>query len=212
MKPLARGYIHLVVFFTIFGPCTLLIMYSNGARAVWASLIYSASLIMQYGVSAFYHTYTWSRKKYLLLRRMDHAAIFVLIAGTATPVCLLKLKNPAGLQLLSILWLIAIIGMCMTTLWTNVPKWTRAILYVFMGWIAIFYFSEIKSSLSIININLLVLGGITYTIGALVYAFKWPDPFPTILGYHEIFHVFVVLGSGLHFVLNYNIATTWNGL
>lgn len=208
MRPLARGYIHLVAFFIILCPCTLLLVYSNGPRALFASLIYTGSLIMQYGVSGLYHTHTWSRKKYLLLRRIDHAAIFVLIAGTATPICLIKLKSTIGLQLLLIFWLVAIIGMFMTTMWTHVPKWTRALLYLFMGWIGVFYFPEIKSSLNIINIQLLILGGVTYTLGALIYAFKWPDPFPTVIGYHEIFHILVVLGSGFHFALNYNIATT----
>lgn len=183
-------------------------IYSNGSRALYASLIYSGSLIVQYGVSAFYHTRTWSREKYLILRRIDHAAIFILIAGSATPICLLKLKSTTGLQLLFIFWLVALIGMLITTKWTHAPKWTRALLYLFMGWIGVFYFPEIKASLNIIDIRLLILGGVTYTVGALIYAFKWPDPFPTIFGYHEIFHILVVFGSGFHFALNYNIATT----
>jgi hemolysin III len=207
MKPLTRGYIHLAAFFITLCACTILITYSNGTRAVFASLIYSVSLIGQYGVSALYHTRMWSRQKYLLLRRIDHAAIFVLIAGTATPICLLKLNNASGLQLLSILWLVAIIGIFITTIWTHVSKWARALLYVAMGWIGILYFPEIKSSLDTTNIQLLVIGGVTYTLGAMIYAFKWPDPFPSIFGYHEVFHVLVVLGSGLHFCLNYNIAT-----
>ena len=207
MKPLARGYIHLAAFFITLYACTILIIYSNGAYAIFASVIYSVSLIGQYGVSALYHTRMWSRQKYLLLRRIDHAAIFVLIAGTATPICLLKLKNASGLQLLSIFWLVAIIGMLMTTIWTHVPKWARALLYVAMGWIGILYFPEIKSSLDTTNIQLLVIGGVSYTLGAMIYAFKWPDPFPSVFGYHEVFHVLVVLGSGFHFCLNYNIAT-----
>ena len=207
MKPLARGYIHLAAFFITLCACTILIIYSKGACAIFASVIFSVSLIGQYGVSALYHTRIWSRQKYLLLRRIDHAAIFVLIAGTATPICLLKLKSSSGLQLLYILWLVAIIGMLITTLWTHVPKWARALLYVAMGWIGILYFPEIKSSLDTTNIQLLVIGGVTYTLGAMIYAFKWPDPFPSVFGYHEVFHVLVVLGSGFHFCLNYNIAT-----
>ncbi|KTC93600.1 PAQR family membrane homeostasis protein TrhA [Legionella cincinnatiensis] len=207
MKPLARGYIHLAAFFITLCACTILIIYSNGAYAIFASVTYSISLIGQYGVSALYHTRMWTRQKYLLLRRIDHAAIFVLIAGSATPICLLKLKNASGLQLLFVFWLVAIIGMLITTLWTHVPKWSRAVLYVAMGWIGILYFPEIKSSLDTTNIQLLVIGGVAYTLGALIYAFKWPDPFPSVFGYHEVFHVFVVLGSGLHFCLNYNIAT-----
>ncbi|WP_454785721.1 PAQR family membrane homeostasis protein TrhA [Legionella sp. WA2024007413] len=207
MRPLARGYIHLAAFFITLYACTILILYSNGVYAIYASIIYSGSLIGQYGVSALYHTRLWSRQKYLLLRRIDHAAIFVLIAGTATPICLLKLNKASGLHLLSILWLVALFGMLITTLWPHVPKWFRAFLYIIMGWIGVLYFPEIKSSLDPTNIQLLVIGGVTYTLGALIYAFKWPDPFPRIFGYHEVFHVFVVLGSSLHFWLNYNIAT-----
>ncbi len=207
MKPLARGYIHLAAFFITLCACTVLLIFSNGALALFASVIYSVTLVGQYGVSALYHCPMWDQKKYLLLRRMDHAAIFVLIAGTATPICLILLKNNSGFQLLSILWLGAIIGIFMTTKWTHVPKWTRALLYVAMGWIGALYFSEIKSSLDITNIRLLLMGGLTYTLGALIYALKWPDPFPSIFGYHELFHVLVVLGSGFHFCLIYNIAT-----
>ncbi|MBL7479535.1 PAQR family membrane homeostasis protein TrhA [Legionella bononiensis] len=207
MKPIARGYLHLVAFFITLCACTLLIISSNGAYAIFASVIYSVTLIGQYGVSALYHTRMWSREKYLVLRRIDHAAIFVLIAGSATPMCLLKLKSPFGLHLISTLWIVAIIGMIMTTRWTHVPKWVRASLYVAMGWIGVLYFPEIKSSLDPTNIQLLILGGLSYTLGAMIYAFKWPDPFPSVFGYHEIFHVFVVLGSSFHFWLNYNIAS-----
>ncbi|MBN9226475.1 MULTISPECIES: PAQR family membrane homeostasis protein TrhA [Legionella] len=207
MKPLARGYIHLAAFFIALCACVILIIYSNGAYAIFASVIYSISLIGQYGVSALYHTRMWTRQKYLLLRRIDHAAIFVLIAGSATPICLLKLKNASGMQLLFVFWLVAIIGILITTLWTHVPKWSRAVLYIAMGWIGILYFPEIKSSLDTTNIQLLVIGGVTYTLGAIIYAFKWPNPFPRVFGYHEVFHVLVVLGSGFHFWLNYNIAT-----
>lgn len=149
----------------------------------------------------------WSRQKYLLLRRIDHGAIFAFIAGSATPICLLRLKNGSGLQLLFILWLVALIGVFVTTIWPHVPKWARSLLYVAMGWIGVLYFPEIKSSLDTTSIQLLILGGATYTLGAMIYAFKWPDPFPSVFGYHEVFHVLVVLGSIFHFCLNYNIST-----
>ncbi|WP_419418496.1 PAQR family membrane homeostasis protein TrhA [Legionella sp. D16C41] len=207
MKPLARGYLHQATFFIALFACTILILDSNGTRAIVANIIYSISLIGLYGISALYHTRLWSRQKYLLLRRLDHAAIFFLIAGTATPICLLKLTTTSGLQLLSIFWFVAITGMFITTRWSHVPKWTRALLYIGMGWIGIFYYPEIKLSLDATNIQLLVIGGVTYTLGAMIYAFKWPDPFPSIFGYHEVFHVLVVLGSGFHFFLNYNLAT-----
>jgi hemolysin III len=158
-----------------------------------------------YGISALYHVPTWSRKYYLILRRLDHAAIFVLIAGSATPICLLTLHEPASGRLLSTFWLTAFAGIFMATIWTNAPKWFRALFYVAMGWIGVLYFPEIKLALNATNFYLLVAGGIVYTIGALVYAFKRPDPFPHVFGYHEIFHVFVVIASAFHFCLNYNL-------
>jgi len=207
MKPLTRGYIHQAAFFIAICACTILVIRSHGSYALLASLIYSASLIGMYGVSALYHVPTWSHKYYLIMRRIDHAAIFVLIAGSATPICLLKLHGAAGWQLLSIFWVVACTGMFMATIWTHGPKWIRALMYVAMGWIGVIYFPEIKSALDATNFHLLVTGGIVYTVGALVYAFKRPNPFPRVFGYHEIFHVFVVFASAFHFCLNYNLIT-----
>jgi hemolysin III len=207
MRPLARGYIHQAAFYLALCACSILIYYSNGTQALFASVIYSLSLVGMYGVSAFYHVNTWSRKSYLILRRIDHSAIYVLIAGTATPICLLSLKGQAGSHLLFTFWLIAFIGMFMAVIWTHGPKWVRSFLYVAMGWIGIFYYPEIKAALDLTNLQLLVTGGILYTLGAMVYGFKWPDPFPKVFGYHEIFHVFVVIASGFHFLVNFNLAT-----
>lgn len=184
-----------------------MIVYSNGPRAYVASVIYCVSLVGMYGISALYHIPVWSRKNYLILRRIDHATIFILIAGSATPICLLSLNAEPGLRLLAIFWLVAITGMFIATIWTHAPKWIRSFLYVAMGWIGILYFPEIKSSLDTTNLWLLVTGGIIYTLGALVYAFKWPDPIPSVFGYHEVFHVFVVIASACHFCLNYNLVT-----
>lgn len=207
IRPLIRGYIHQAAFIIAIFACAILVYRSHGSQALLASLIYSTSLVGLYGISTFYHVHTWSRKNYLIMRRLDHAAIFVLIAGSATPICLLKLTGTAGWQLLSIFWLTAFIGVFMTTIWTHVPKWIRALFYVVMGWIGVIYFPEIKSALDTTNFHLLVAGGIVYTMGALVYAFKRPNPFPHIFGYHEIFHVFVVIASALHFYMNYNLIT-----
>lgn len=207
LRPLSRGYIHLAAFFIAICACIILISRSSGPQALLASIIYSASLIGMYGISALYHVPTWNRKYYLIMRRLDHSAIFVLIAGTATPICLLKLPVAAGWQLLSIFWLAAFTGMFMTVIWIHAPKWTRALFYVVMGWIGVIYFPELKSALDAGNFYLLVTGGIVYTAGAFVYAFKKPNPFPHIFGYHEIFHVFVVFASAFHFWMNYNLCT-----
>lgn len=207
MKPLARGYIHIAAFFIAIGACVILIAQSHGARTLLSTIIYSITLILLYGVSALYHLPMWSRPNYLLMKRVDHAAIFALIAGTATPICLLGLKSESGLRLLIILWSVAVIGMLTTIFWVHAPKWVRAILYVVIGWLALPYLGEIKVSLGLTNMRLLLIGGIIYTVGALIYAFKKPDPFPLVFGYHEIFHILIVIASGFHFKLIYNLTT-----
>lgn len=207
MKPLARGYIHQAAFYIAIVACGILIYHAHGSVALLPILIYSFTLILLYGVSALYHCPMWSRQNYLLMRRIDHAAIFALIAGTTTPICLLGLKSESGVRLLSIVWGVAIIGMLIAIFWTHAPKWARAFLYLIIGWLSLPYLSEIKSSLGIVNTELLITGGIIYTVGALIYAFKWPNPYPLVFGYHEIFHIFIVIASGFHFKVIYNLAT-----
>lgn len=206
MKPLIRGHIHQVAFFVALGACGFLIAESHGTRALIANIIYSLTLVGMHGVSALYHRKMWSRQKYLLMRSIDHATIYAFIAGTATPICLLGLHNAAGRRLLMSLWGIAVIGMVLAIFWTQGPKWVRAFLYVMMGWLAAPYLAEIKSSLGAEDTALLLSGGIIYTVGALVYAIKRPDPFPRVFGYHEIFHVFVVIASALFFKVIYGLA------
>ncbi len=208
MKPLIRGYIHQAAFFIAFGACVMLIAQSHGTRSLISNIIYSLTLIGMYGVSALYHSPMWSRRNYLLMRSIDHAAIFACIAGTATPICLLVLKNESGWKLLSIMWAIAAIGMFLTIFWTQGPKWIRACLYVTIGWFAVPYLSEIRSSLGAADTELLLIGGIIYTVGALVYAIKRPNPFPRVFGYHEIFHILVVIASVFYFKVIYFLTTT----
>jgi len=207
MKPLTRGYIHQVVFYVAICACAILITHSRGTLALISNIIYSITLIGLYGISALYHCIMWDRRTYLLLRSIDHAAIFALIAGSATPICLLGLKSESSLRFLAIMWVIAATGMILAIFWTQRPKWTRSFFYVAMGWLAIFYLPEIKSSLGVADMELLLIGGITYSVGALIYASKRPDPFPKIFGYHEIFHVLVVIASVLYFKVIYGLTT-----
>jgi hemolysin III len=205
MKPLTRGYIHQAAFFIALGACSLLIAQSHGARALSSNIIYSLTLTGMFGVSALYHCPMWNRRNYLLMRSIDHAAIFAFVAGSATPICLLGLNNELGWRLLSILWIIAAIGMFSAIFWTQGPKWIRAFLYISIGWLAVPYLSEMRSSFGIANTQLLLIGGIIYTVGALVYAVKRPDPFPRIFGYHEIFHILVVIASAFYFRVIYSL-------
>lgn len=205
MKPLTRGYIHQGAFYIALVACALLIIKSQDQNALISNTIYSFTLVGMYGISSFYHCPMWNRRQYLLIRSIDHAAIFALIAGTATPICLLGLKNQAGLKLLFILWGFAAIGMVLAVFWSQGPKWVRSLLYVTMGWLCIPFFSDIKSAIGLADMQLLLIGGLIYTLGALVYAFKRPNPFPKYFGYHEIFHLLIVIASIFHFIVIYRL-------
>jgi hemolysin III len=205
MKPLMRGYLHQAAFFSVLIACTLLISHSHGTRAEVANIIYSITLVGLYAISALYHSPLWGHHAYAIMRRIDHSAIFALIAGSATPICVLGLKGKVGQELLTLIWAFAIVGMVITLFWTHAPKWIRAILYLITGWLAAPYFPDIAAALGQTNIQLLIIGGIIYTVGALIYAFKWPNPFPRVFGYHEIFHAFVIIASGFHFAVIYRL-------
>jgi hemolysin III len=207
MKPLLRGYIHQGAFYLAFGACCILISDSHGVRALTANIIYSVSLMGLYAISAFYHRPVWGSRGYALMRRMDHAAIFGLIAGSATPICLLGVNGALGYKLLFFSWTIAIVGMFIAMYWTHAPTGLRALLYVGAGWVALPYLPEIIASIGMTDVWLLLTGGIIYTIGACVYAFKWPTLFPAVFGYHEVFHVLVVIASAFHFAVIYRFVS-----
>lgn len=206
MKPQFRGYIPQVAFFIALCGCALLMVHSKNFNTLILNIIYSSTLVGMYGISTLYHRPWWDRRKYLMIRSFDHAAIFALIAGTATPICVLVLKNH-GLQLLFFFWGFAALGMLLTLFYNQSPKWARVFLYVILGWLVIPYFSEMRSHLEMIDFRLLLVGGIFYTLGGLIYALKRPNPFPEIFGYHEIFHILVVIASIFHFVVIYHLTT-----
>jgi len=204
-KPLARGYIHQVSIFIALCACGFLLTKSDGHNVFLANVIYSLSLVTMFSASALYHTPMWSRKNYLRMRNIDHAAIFALIAGTATPICLIAMNGSSGLHLLIVFWGAAFIGMITTFFWTQGPKWFRAALYVTVGWLGLPYMGNLKAALGPDNLELLLLGGVLYTVGAMIYALKRPNFFPRVFGYHEVFHLFVVFASALHFIVIYHI-------
>lgn len=206
MKPQFRGCIPQIAFLIALCGCALLIIQSK-PNAFIPNVIYSLTLIGMYGICALYHRPIWSRQKYLILKRIDHSAIFALIAGTATPICLVVLKDHSGFMLLSVLWGIAVLGMFLTLFWTQTPKWVRALLYVILGWLVIPYISELKSNMSFAEFQFLLAGGVLYTLGAFVYAFKRPNPYPDVFGYHEVFHALIFIAGIFHFIVIYNLTT-----
>ncbi len=158
-----------------------------------------------FGVSAIYHIPHWTEAKRKILKRFDHCAIFIQIAGTFTPVCLLALSPQVGPKLLIVVWATAVLGILQTFLWISAPKWLKALLYVFLGWFALPYLGELKSSMGTFNLSLLAAGGFAYTFGAILYALKWPRLWPKYFGYHEVFHLLTILGASLHFCVVYQL-------
>lgn len=168
--------------------------------------IFILSMILLYVASTIYHTLNISLKINRRLKKFDHMMIYVLIAGTYTPICIIALGNTAGYVLLSIIWGVAIIGIIVTGFWINCPKWFSSVIYIAMGWICVLAFTQIINSLPIAAFVWLMAGGVIYTAGGVIYALKLPifNGRHKYFGSHEIFHLFVMGGSLCHFILMYN--------
>ena len=201
LKPLLRGHFHQAAFFLAIGACAMLLAEAKDSLALAAALIYSLSLIALFGISALYHRPQWNPTQRTWMRRLDHAAIFILIAGTATPICLLAVGGGSGNNLLLIFWISATAGILQSLFWITAPKWLSAMLYIFMGWLALPSLPQIHNSLGPSNVAYLVCGGVIYTLGAVIYAMKRPNPWPKTFGYHEIFHILVVVAAFFHFLV-----------
>ncbi len=173
-------------------------MKETSPTAIIAFLIFGISLLLLYGASTIYHTLNISPKGTALLRRIDHMMIFILIAGTYTPVCLIPLRGKWGWTLLAAVWGFAIAGILLKIFWLNAPRWFSTLLYVVMGWLVLVAFVPLEKAIPFSGIVLLAAGGITYTIGALIYAIKWSKLKLKYFGFHEIFHLFVMGGTALH--------------
>lgn len=171
---------------------------------VAAFSIFGASLILLYSASTLYHIFKGPKRLSNILHRIDHMMIFVLIAGTYTPICLIPLKGTIGLTLLSIIWSAAIAGILFKVFWMNAPRWINTGIYIAMGWIVVIAIFPLAKTLPGNAITWLFSGGIAYTLGAIIYGTKWPKLNFKWVGFHEIFHLFVLAGSVCHFVLVYN--------
>ncbi len=204
-KPLLRGYLHQEAFFFTLGASALLVAKASNQIALAASLIYSCGLLLLFGISALYHRPHWDPKPRALLKRLDHSAIFILIASTFTPICLLALSEKDGNQLLLVVGIAALAGILQSIFWVKAPKIVTAIFYVIVGWLALPYLSELQVSLGTAKVLLILAGGIFYTIGAVFYALKKPNLIQNVFGYHELFHLFVIIGAALHFVVIYQL-------
>jgi hemolysin III len=198
-KPLLRGVSHEIAAAFALAGWVALIQAAPGPRAVIASAVYGLALFAQFSISALYHRPRWGTRARLVMRRLDHAAIFMLIAGTYTPFCLL-LPPETGGWLLPLVWIGALAGMVVSVAWPMAPKWLMAALTVGLGWAIVPTLPALGVAIGTSGLALLGAGGVAYTVGAVVYATRVPDPFPRVFGYHEVFHVLVIVAAILHYV------------
>ncbi len=194
-KPLLRGVSHQIAFFVALGATSFLVMQATGPRAVAAALGFGASLAILFGVSAMYHRVQWTAVQRQRMRRADHAAIFLLIGGGYTPIFGLVPSSTGGHGALIAIWAGATVGIVKSLLWAHAPKWVTALLCVFIGWMVVGQVIDRHAIVGGMCVALLVASGFIYSVGALVYALKRPDPFPRVFGYHEVFHALVIIAS-----------------
>ena len=179
---------------------------SSGATTFTAMAIFMASMVLLYGASAMYHSVNLSGRSLRIFRKLDHMMIFVLIAGSYTPVCLIVLGGDLGYTLLTLVWGIALGGMLIKACWITCPKWFSSVIYIAMGWVCLLVFGRLLDTLPTAAFLWLLAGGIIYTAGGVIYALKLPlfNSKHKDFGSHEVFHLFVMAGSACHFVFMYS--------
>jgi hemolysin III len=200
LKPRLRGVLHQWAFFVALVAGTVLVLLAPEGQATFATAVYATSVVALFGVSALYHRINWvSAAARRWMRRLDHTMIFFLIAGTYTPFALLVLDGALSTAILVAVWGGALLGIILNLVWIDSPKWVTAVVYIAIGWVAIIAFPELISELGWGAIALIAGGGVLYTLGAVVYARKRPDPAPAVFGYHEIFHALVIAAAILQY-------------
>lgn len=199
VKPKLRGVFHEYAFFVSFATGGLLIALADGGRERLAVAIYAVAITALFGASALYHRPMWSVPVRRWLRRLDHSSIFLLIAGTFTPFALLVLDGSLATAILIVVWAGALSGIVLNLAWIDAPRWLTAIVFVALGWVAVFAMPQLWSHLGPLPVLLLGAGGLLYTVGAVIYATKRPDPAPAVFGYHEIFHLLVIAAAAIQY-------------
>lgn len=200
-RPLLRGYLHLAACAVAVAGCVGLLLLAESPRAYIGGTVFAACLIAMYAISGTYHTVRWGPKMNSAFKRLDHAMIFVVIAGSYTPFCLLAASDRWGVAILAIVWPVALAGVALKVAWPSAPRWLGVGLYVATGWVALVAATELTDWFALLPLLLLAGGGALYTIGGVIYALRWPDPFPRVFGYHEVFHALVIAASVLHYSL-----------
>lgn len=200
IKPKLRGWLHLATTPLAFFSFIVMLVIAREPVARAGAAVFMVSAVLLFGVSAVYHTGKWRVGVEQALRRLDHSNIFIMIAGSYTPFSLLLLSPRQATIMLSLVWGGAILGVVFKVFWLQAPRWVYVPLYLMLGWAAVLYWPEFTEAASTPVLVLLVVGGLLYSIGALVYGFKWPDPSPRWFGYHEVFHALTIAAFIVHYI------------
>jgi hemolysin III len=205
-KPRLRGRLHQYAFFVALACGVVLCSIAAsrpGIGPFLSTLVYSITVCGLFGISALYHRRTWSERGYQIMRRMDHSMIFIFIAGTYTPFCVLLLDQSKAILMLSLIWSGALGGVALKLIWPHGPRWVGAPLYLALGWAAVAILPDILHNGGVTCLVLLAAGGLIYSIGAVFYALRRPNPWPTVFGHHEFFHACTLIAAICHHIAIY---------
>jgi hemolysin III len=192
--------VHAVAFPTVTVAGLTLVTLAPTLAARAAVAVYTLSAMLLFGVSALYHRGSWLDRGSAVLRRLDHATIFLLIAGTYTPYAVLLLPRSSAAVLLSVVWVGALAGLAFRVFWIRAPRWLYTPLYVVLGWTAVFWLGDFVRNGGVAPVALMLAGGVAYSLGAVAYGLRRPDPWPSVFGFHEVFHACTVVGFGCQYV------------
>ncbi|NYT93757.1 hemolysin III family protein [Salinispora sp. H7-4] len=205
-KPRMRGWLHAYAFFVAI-VCGIVLCSIAAARSGWSplvsTLIYSLTVCGLFGTSGLYHRRVWSERGFQVMRRMDHSMIFIFIAGTYTPLCVLLLEPRPATIMLTLVWGGALGGVALKLSWPHAPRWVSAPLYLALGWVAVAMLPDILHAGGVTALVLLIVGGAIYSIGAVSYALRRPNPWPTVFGHHEFFHACTLVAATCHHIAIY---------
>ena len=200
LKPKLRGWLHAAIAPLAFFSFLVLLVLAESVRVRAGAAVFMFSAVLLFGVSAVYHTGRWGERAKIIWKRFDHASIFILIAGSYTPFALLLLTSTHAAIMLSLVWGGALLGVLFRIFWVTAPRWLYVPLYLLLGWAAVIYAGEFVRRSPTDVLVLMIVGGGLYSIGALVYGFKWPNPSPRWFGFHEVFHALTIAAFVVHYV------------
>jgi hemolysin III len=205
-RPRMRGWLHLYAFgVSIVGGAVLVSLAAArpGWAPLWSTVVYAVTVCGLFGVSALYHRRLWGPRGYAVMKRLDHSMIFVFIAGTYTPFSVLLLDSRTAEILMAVVWGGALAGVALKLLWPRAPRWLAVPLYMALGWVSVFALPDILHAGGVTVVVLLAVGGVAYTVGAIFYALKRPNPWPATFGHHELFHACTLVAAMCHQVAVY---------